>query len=253
MRIAFKLSHRTGAVLPMDYRAAVSAWIYKTIAQNNPELSQQLHDEGFTSLGHRKFKYFTFGNISPKRFEAKGSTFTLAEGPSRLEASFYLSEIAQNLMMGMFKDMRFHLGSYKRPELFEITQAVVLPSPEWSGTMRFRLISPCCIAKTEAGARTATYLPPSHAEFGERLIQNLKNKYMALPDSIRPSVDLAAPCHFKLIREGKPRLHRIHNTKVRGYLFDFELTAPVELIKLGYYAGFGEKGAGLGFGFGQIC
>ncbi len=40
--------------------------------------------------------------------------------------------------------------------------------------------------------------------------------------------------------------------KVRGYLMDFELTAPVELLELGYFAGFGEKNSSLGFGCVEI-
>ena len=38
-----------------------------------------------------------------------------------------------------------------------------------------------------------------------------------------------------------------HESKLRGYLFDFKIKAPAEVIKLGYYAGFGEKNS-LGFG-----
>jgi CRISPR-associated endoribonuclease Cas6 len=38
---------------------------------------------------------------------------------------------------------------------------------------------------------------------------------------------------------------------VRGYLCEFELQAPAELLRLGFQAGFGEKNS-LGFGCAEV-
>jgi CRISPR-associated endoribonuclease Cas6 len=54
---------------------------------------------------------------------------------------------------------------------------------------------------------------------------------------------LSAPKEKKIIiKAGTPE-----ETKVRAYLFDFELQAPVPLLEFGYDAGFGEKNS-TGFG-----
>jgi len=248
MRIRFMLSHRDGAILPIDYRAAVSAWIYTTIGQSNTAFAKQLHEEGYR-LGHRKFKLFTYGNLKPERYEAKGGTFTLSQGPTTLDVSTYLSEQAQHLMMGLFKDMRFHLGSRTRPEYFDIQQATVLPDLKWSEEMIFQMQTPCCIAKGDGERRTSEYIQPDHPEFGERLIQNLKNKCLALPESLRPQLPSEIKAEFELLGQYRERLHRIHDSRIKGYTFKFRIKAPIELIKMGYYGGFGEKGAALGFGF----
>ena len=252
MRIRFMLSHRDGAILPIDYRAAISAWIYKTIGQSDTAFAKQLHEEGHP-LGHRKFKLFTYGNLKPERYEAKGGTFILSQGPTILDVSTYLSEQAQHLMMGMFKDMKFHLGSRTRPEYFEIQQAVVLPDPKWAEEMTFQMLTPCCISKGIPDSRTSEYLPPDHPEFGERLLQNLKNKCVALPPQLRPGLPEKIGCEFELLGDYRARLHRIHDSRIKGFTFRFRIKAPIELIKMGYYGGFGEKGAALGFGFASTC
>jgi len=48
------------------------------------------------------------------------------------------------------------------------------------------------------------------------------------------------------IKAGKP-----DQTKIVGYLFTFHLEAPAELLRIGYYAGFGEKNS-IGFGCGEV-
>ncbi|PIY05025.1 MAG: hypothetical protein COZ21_04960, partial [Bacteroidetes bacterium CG_4_10_14_3_um_filter_31_20] len=40
-------------------------------------------------------------------------------------------------------------------------------------------------------------------------------------------------------------------TFLKGFLFDFKITAPHELIKIGYYAGFGKANS-LGFGCAEV-
>jgi CRISPR-associated endoribonuclease Cas6 len=47
------------------------------------------------------------------------------------------------------------------------------------------------------------------------------------------------------------KAHTNEEVKVRGYLFDFEITAPPQLIKTGYESGFGAMNA-LGFGCGEV-
>ena len=61
---------------------------------------------------------------------------------------------------------------------------------------------------------------------------------------------------FELINKPKSKLIKIktdtpQQTHIKGFLFDFKLSAPVELMKLGYFAGFGEKNS-LGFGCGEV-
>lgn len=62
--------------------------------------------------------------------------------------------------------------------------------------------------------------------------------------------------HFELLSEPKSKLITIKSgtaeeSQLRGYLYKFRLSAPVNLMRMGYYAGFGEKNS-LGFGCGEV-
>lgn len=251
MRISLTLDHRRDAVLPIDYRAAISAWIYKTIEQSDSEFARWLHEEGW-GYGARRYKLFTFGNLRPRRYEAKGGTFYLSEGPTTITLSFYVPEVAQHLLMGMFRSMRFSLGGRHRPEWFQIREAVTLPEPEWRPEMDFRLLTPCCVAQPDPSGGTSVYLPPDHPEFGGRLVNNLVNKVKALPT--KEAVEIPGPIDwsFDLLGDYRSKLHQIHENRVRGFLFDFRLRAPQPVLRMGYYGGFGEKGAALGFGMTKV-
>ncbi|MBP8945755.1 MAG: hypothetical protein KBG25_07665, partial [Paludibacteraceae bacterium] len=57
---------------------------------------------------------------------------------------------------------------------------------------------------------------------------------------------------FSLLGGIRQKLIRIKagkadETFLKGFEFEFKLTAPVELMRIGYYSGFGEKNS-LGFG-----
>lgn len=251
MRVLLTLEHRPGAVLPTDYRAAIAAWIYKTIGASDAAFSEWLHQEGYP-LGHRKFKLLTFGLLRPKRYEVKGGTFYLSEGPSELIVSFFLPEAAQHLVLGLFNDLRFYWGSSQRQEWFTVREARVLPVPTWSETMEYRMISPCCIAQPVPDGGPSNYLHPSHSEFGERLVQNLQNKWLALPEHLRPALPENYNWAFSWREPVRDKLHRIHEQQVKGYVFDFQLTVPIPLQQIAYWGGFGEKGGSLGYGFAEL-
>jgi CRISPR-associated endoribonuclease Cas6 len=58
---------------------------------------------------------------------------------------------------------------------------------------------------------------------------------------------------FEFLQYGKSRSKLItikphkEAIKVRGYLFDFRLTAPLDILEVGYHGGFGAKNS-QGFG-----
>lgn len=252
MRIRLTLDHADNIALPIDYRAALSAWIYGMIGRSDSHFSRELHERGFV-LGNRKFKLFTFGQLKPQRYEARGGTFRLSQGPTEIDLSFFVDEAARHLIMGLFQDQEFYLGSEKRPVWFRVKEMRTLPEPNFALPWRLRFLTPCCISRADAGDGPAQYLPPDDPEFGERFFRNLRNKQAALrEEKIDPSSPLDFDYSFQLLGAYRSRLHRIHDMRIRGFLFECRLDGPEELLRIGYYGGFGEKGAGLGFGFGVL-
>ena len=100
------------------------------------------------------------------------------------------------------------------------------------------------------GEKNEQYEPPVHPKYKELFLKNLLDKYRATGKTDYSLADL----DFKVkklytrtimqrIKAGTPA-----ETRVKGFYFDFELTAPKELIEVGLNAGFGSMNA-LGFGF----
>jgi CRISPR-associated endoribonuclease Cas6 len=104
----------------------------------------------------------------------------------------------------------------------------------------------------------ASYLSPRNEEFSHFFFKNLIRKHNAwcqhedLPlfsgTSDGFTLQILSPEKMKscMFKKGSEK-----QSKVIGYEFRFGLNAPVELIKTGYYAGFGEKNS-MGFGCVEI-
>ncbi|MDR1981385.1 MAG: CRISPR-associated endoribonuclease Cas6 [Tannerellaceae bacterium] len=95
-----------------------------------------------------------------------------------------------------------------------------------------------------------TFLSPEAENYGQLLVNNLKEKYRAF---YQESFAGDPAFEFKLLSPPKSKLITIkadspsERTKVRGYHFHFTLKADPQLLEIMYEAGAGEKGS-LGFG-----
>ncbi len=257
MRLKLTLNHPPNQVLPINYQYLISSWIYRTLGNANQEFATQLHNHGYDFAG-KNYKLFTFSPLRPKWFDVdkRNATFTLAKSPTVLDLSFHVDEAVQHFVLGLFKDQRFELSSGKFISQFEVCGVEMVPPPTFENTMRFRLQTPLCVSTKLEDRPQATYLPPDANGYADLLLNNLLRKQNALipaGDSEwegTPSIDF--PYDLKILSRPKSKLISIKGTQVRGYLFDFELTASKDLMELGYFAGMGEKNSSLGFGMVKI-
>jgi CRISPR-associated endoribonuclease Cas6 len=95
----------------------------------------------------------------------------------------------------------------------------------------------------------ARYLAPDFPDYGEMVIKNLTEKWKVFTRRPPPEIDkvtfsLLSPARKKgiLIKAGTNM-----ESKLIGYIFSFAISGPPELLRLGYYTGFGEKNS-MGFG-----
>jgi CRISPR-associated endoribonuclease Cas6 len=253
MRLLLTLQHRSGEALPINYSWLISSWIYRTLEKASPEFSHWLHDQGF-GFESRNYKLFTFSPLQPQRYriDRPQRAFVLTEGPTRLILSFYIDEALQHFVMGLFKDQTFSLQSGRFRVDFTVQAMRMLSRPEFQSPMRFRLLTPLCVSYQRKGEKYPDYLHPADPGYAELLIRNLLRKRAALqtepPAIVDPKEDIGFPYSFECLSEPKSKLLSIKGIQVRGYLFDFMLAAPAELLEMGYYAGFGEKNSGVGMG-----
>lgn len=260
IRLTFQLQNRRQNQLPINYQYAVSAWIYKMFHSSNPDFSEWLHNQGY-SLENKKFKLFCFSELQfgkngcrfrqPDRLQISASSFDLV-------VSMAIPEAVNYFVMGIFKEQKLVLGDRQSQVPLYLSSVENLTPTDFSNTtQRFSTLSPICVSKPEIrnGKPMPQYLEPNEADFERILLANLQNKYKAFletTDVSYPDSD-ASKTSFKLLNIRQKRLVHLPRRdmrpiKVRGYLMDFELTAPVDLLRFGYFAGFGEKNAGLGFG-----
>jgi CRISPR-associated endoribonuclease Cas6 len=248
----------TGKTIPINYQYEFSSWIYKTIHFGKPEFAAWLHGHGYMD-GNKQFKLFTFSQLQPDKYGIKGDRLELQSDPSLLHISFYAEEAVEPFITGLFRSQEFAIGDKVSKVQFRVVSIEKLPEPIWlTSTMTFRAASPVMISKSETGrSGKAQYLSPEDPDYGELFIKNLLAKYLAVMKQKNNSAQvitfgLSNNMKFTLLGKSRSKVIKIKagtpaETSLKGYLFDFSMNAPVELLKLGYYAGFGEKNS-LGFG-----
>ena len=248
------------SVLPVNYQYPLSSWIYKVISQGNHAFAKFLHQRGYGS-GNKSFRLFTFSmldftrgryRVFDDRVQFEGSAITMV-------VSFLIPTALDHFISGLFKNQQFTIGDRKSRASFLVNGVEVLPQPVFSREISFRTLSPVLVSEQVEGRKNARYMAPDEKHFGKMIINNLVNKLNAVAEAdlgiSDPTTEHETTVDtygFRLL--STPRKKGVvikadtpQQTKIIGYLFDFEITAPTALIQVGYHAGFGEKNS-LGFG-----
>lgn len=246
-------------VLPLNYQYELSAWIYKVLNLGNASFSAWLHNQGYLAKG-RHYKLFTFSRLQVEQFKIRQDRLRILSPSVSLSLSFYTPVSAETFISGLFRQQQFSLGDTQSQVKLEVTNVSAEPTPVFTGCAKFRLLSPLCVSTVHLQQEKLMplYLSPTDEGFERLFRENLVNKYTAgaLPEhGAKPDIQ-PVDIGLKLVTEPISKLITIkagtpQQTKVRGYLFDFELQTTNELLEAGYYAGFGEKNS-LGFGCAEI-
>ena len=252
---------RIGQLLPINYQYELSALIYQLIEAGDPKLAEFIHGQGYT-LGKKQFRLFTFSNFYIPKFQVLGDRLRIDSENISLTVSFYLPDAAQSLVMGIFKKQTpMSLGDVISQVNLRIEQIETMPIiPPDEMPIRLRTISPLVVTKAKETAKGKTigqYLHPYDLDYSQYFFKNLLNKYnslvkhgLAAPIDLKHRVLKFEPLtpREKVRKQGVLiKAHTPQQTKIIGYKYDFALTAPLPLIKLGMLAGFGNNNA-VGFG-----
>ncbi len=247
-------------LLPLNYQYELSSWIYKTLHFGNSEFSTWLHENGY-SIGTKKFKLFTFSHL---QFPQRGYSIIKEQGRLRVNSqnchfyiSMMMSDAAQHFILGLFKNQRFGLGDKISVVDFEVGTIERMADPVFDTNAEFRAISPIFVVKGEEkadGKLRQIHLGPSEEGYNNLLLENLTNKWLAI-QKIKgfgtEKIDFTQ-FDFKVLSKPRTKLITIKadtpaQTKLKGYLYDFELNAPKSLIEIAYNTGLGGLGS-QGFG-----
>lgn len=245
-------------VLPFNYQYPLSAWIYRTIHEGNHDFAEFLHNKGF-STGERVYKFFTFSQLlfPAQGFKVVNNNMQLLCKSIGLEISFLVPEAVQHFISGLFQNQQFSIGNKEHSVAFAVRSVEAKPVPVFSNRCSFSSLSPIMISRYDESRKHAEYLRPGHPDYEKIFFDNLVRKYAVargaglLHDSV-PTMEAPAEMKFRFSEPVKQKGVLIkagtsQQTQIIGYMYNFEIEAPPELIKIGYLAGFGEKNS-LGMG-----
>ncbi len=246
-------------LLPLNYKYPFSSWIYKTLNRANTEFTSLLHEYGYQLENGKKFKLFTFSDLKIPKGKWKIVGDRLKIWPTRVSmvVAFMLPEQIQTFISGLFMNQDIEIGD-------EITQvkmrvqnveAVKQELPKGSNTLSFKWLSPLYLSKGNEEKKYPEYISPDHPEYGQLFVNNLIDKYAAFcrASNQEPVVIDKETISFKSLHHNPKstkqtiKAFKKEQAEIRAFKFDFELTAPEQLIEVGLNGGFGAANA-MGFG-----
>ena len=260
LKLHFQLSGKR-QVLPLNYQYPISSWIYKVLSSADKEFTNKLHEEGYQLENGKKFKLFCFSKL---RFPNK--TWRIIPKSDRmetwarnvfLEIGFQLPEQTEKFVIGLFKNQELTLGDKISQVKMQVGQVESMSvTPITSSPTRLTTLSPLVLGLATDEKLQEHYATPLHEDYAEVFIKNLLDKHQAAGKPAIPLEEVkfkVLQLHKKKNGRDKTELQIIKaftpaETKIKGWYFDFELTAPAELIQTGLNSGFGSMSS-LGFGW----
>ena len=219
-----------------------------------------LHDQGYTAkTGGKIFKLFSFSNLKINDYEIKNEVNTLIVNSPEvsMKVRFILDQAIESFVKGLFTDQVLKLkNGYNSMACFEVKTVEARQLQVIQDYAHIKATSPIVISQRSESAQEE-YLSPTHKNYEQLFLTNLFDKYLVSGKSLKIEWQ-SIKTSFKLLHPNwiKSKLVTIKSeskqeTKVRGWLYDFEIMAPREVIEIGLLGGFGKE-CGMGFGFGEV-
>ncbi|MCX2727182.1 CRISPR-associated endoribonuclease Cas6 [Thermomicrobium sp. 4228-Ro] len=259
MRLEIRLEPERLGILPLHYREALQAVIYRHLPK---EIGEPLHD-GHYWPSERPLKLFVFSQLHGgvryrpgEGVEVTGPVWFRFASPDRT--------LALGLAAGLLQFGRVRIASLD----FAVREIATLAVPEVGTEVVVQALSPITVYRTleVEGKRRTQYYNPLNEEFGELVAANLERKARAL--GLVPEVEATAASagseagpdagmtqRGPLLRvrplgvhPRAKRLERYKGTWIEGWVGRYRLEGPPELLRLALEAGLGAKNS-QGFGY----
>jgi CRISPR-associated endoribonuclease Cas6 len=233
-----------------NYHYPLAAWLYKVITRADARYARFLHEKGYKAKEGKTFKHFTFSDLQAKiSYQPGGSGFQIISPTVQWTVSFYIAEIAEKFITGLFHQQTIEIFNHAYKVSFKVEKVEVQPTFVYQATTHFKATSLLLVAEKKEG--TDLYLAPTDPRFGQLLISGLIDKYMSILKERNEIIDthlIEQEIHFRLLDSSKMKSRKITikenkkaQTEIKGYRdFIFALTGPKEVIEAGFLGGFGR-------------
>ncbi len=248
------------ASLPLDHYP-LAALIYRSVSIVAPEYAAFLHEQGYqqdAANARAAFKFFVFSKpYLPDTLLDKGRDEHVWFRGGRVTWQVASPEegFIAALVNGLVTQQVVTIGDQKSVTRFVVTQIEEILPPVFSGQMRFTTLSPLTASISEPGNKEKQFLRADDPRFDSHVCNNLCHKFRIWTgegcevDGLRFEFDW----NYIERRGGVQRVSRLESykgTKIKSWQAPFTVTAPPELLQLGWECGFGE-GNSKGFGMVQ--
>jgi CRISPR-associated endoribonuclease Cas6 len=245
-RLKLQVDHDFGSILPLNYQLEVSRLIYDILSDDNYNFRKWLKYNEIPYKNHPPL--FNFSNIIVVERKIYGDRMLILSDTIELTISFLHDNYTEEFVHFAFDDLIFKLGDSSSKIRLKVVEIEKLFSPKFTDKMQFIARSPI-VLRSFGNSRYVRFLTPTDLEYNELFIKNLENKHQICNGNTIENQNIYAS--IELLTEPKSKLLGINGHQVelvKGYLFRFTITAPKELLEIGYRIGFGDKNS-LGFGF----
>lgn len=260
MRIQFSLAYQRGTIIPINYQSEISNWVFHVLTKAGAELLSYAKDMGF-DLTAKSYKLFTFSPLAiyPYEMDQVRQEFKLLGNQVKLNLSFYRMNGYEQQVINLFRQNPLQLGTLDgAPAYFEVKHWQVLPRPHFRETLQFKSISPLSITNLVDDVPNIPQFPLPDSEYYDisfftHLIRRFKSAHQYKSLNNNKLLDPSFAMHYRVLSQPKSRLiHLKPNAddlhQLRGFVFDFEVSAPQPVLEFAFLAGWGEY-PHLGFGF----
>jgi CRISPR-associated endoribonuclease Cas6 len=267
MRLKIHLHSENLFRIPYNYLHELQAVIYKIISQSEVEFASFLHNLGYNNkvlltneiTSKKIFKLFTYSRLFFDNHKQNKSKYGFEGLDSTcFYFSTYVDRIYENFVIGLFSGKEINLYFPKNKVTLFIENAVVQEEIEISKKMSFTCYSPISVSTQididgKLKKHFLDYMNPSEREhFKQNIYKNLCNKYETI---FEKKWDQPEEFSFyfdeKYIEKRKGNISKLisfkEGEKIKGFEAPFVVETYPELIKIGYYCGFGENNSA-GFG-----
>jgi len=249
-------------MLPLHYREALQAMIYRHLPK---EIGQPLHDGAYWP-GERPLKLFVFSQLHGGVQYRPGEGVAVS-GPVWFRFASPDRTLALGLAAGLLQFGRVRIATLD----FAVREIATLAVPEVGERLVVRALSPITVYRTVEveGKRRTQYYNPLNEEFAALVAANLERKArvvgltngtggepergdarVAEGEASAPGGSPRAVVRVRPLRVSPraKRLERYKGTWIEGWVGDYLLEGPPDLLRLALEAGLGAKNS-QGFGY----
>jgi CRISPR-associated endoribonuclease Cas6 len=258
-KIRFKLMGDAPFSIPANYQSEISLWIHKMLHFQNNHFTQWLSQNKY--LNNRgEFTLYTFSDVFNGAHKSQDN-LVIDDTKAEMIIAFYAPEDIEQYVLTIFNNQEFKLGESRSKVAIRVEEVIPVDMPDFQQNQKtkFTCLSPMLIS-APGNPNTEVFISPDQKDFDKVFFKSLMFKYANLVKFMSSGsangLSSLNDLQFRLINKPKARIIKIrtdtpHQKAVKGFIFDFELKAPVELLKIGYNAGFGDLN-NLGFGCCEI-